>query len=97
MRPERPKGRKPLPLEGPPSLLAGLTCSRSASLFFAVARTKELFDAGPHNLLGYAAAGSAAWGIATLAESPIDFYKSQMQKQLILARAVRGRGLAHGG
>ena len=40
-------------------------------------------------MLGYAAAGSAAWGVASLAESPIDFYKSQMQKQLIAARIVR--------
>jgi hypothetical protein len=55
-----------------------------------VARTKEIFGAGPDNLLGYALAGSAAWGLASLAESPIDFYKSQMQKQLIQARVVRG-------
>jgi hypothetical protein len=56
-----------------------------------VARTKEIFGAGPDNLLGYALAGSAAWGVASLAESPIDFYKSQMQKQLIQARLVRAR------
>jgi len=54
-----------------------------------VARTKEFFGAGPDNLFGYALAGSAAWGFASLAESPIDFYKSQMQKQLIAARIVR--------
>ena len=54
-----------------------------------MARTKEVFDAGPNNLLGYALAGSAAWGVASLAESPIDFYKSQLQKQLIQARIVR--------
>jgi hypothetical protein len=61
-----------------------------------VARTKEIFGAGPDNLLGYALAGSAAWGLASLAESPIDFYKSQMQKQLIQARVVRRvRGSRH--
>lgn len=54
-----------------------------------MARTKEFFGAGPDNLFGYALAGSAAWGFASLAESPIDFYKSQMQKQLIAARIVR--------
>lgn len=64
-------------------------CFRRAALFFSVARTKEFFNAGPENLLGYALAGSAAWGVATLAESPIDLYKSQMQKQLIQARLVR--------
>ena len=68
---------------------APLPWPRSASLFFSVARTKEIFGASPDNLLGYAAAGSAAWGLASLAESPIDFYKSQMQKQLIAARVVR--------
>jgi hypothetical protein len=62
---------------------------RSAALFFSVARTKEIFGASPDNLFGYALAGSAAWGFASLAESPIDFYKSQMQKQLIAARIVR--------
>ena len=56
-----------------------------------MARTKEGFGAGPDNLFGYALAGSAAWGVASLAESPIDFYKSQMQKQLIAARIVRAR------
>lgn len=54
-----------------------------------MARTKEIFGASPDNLFGYALAGSAAWGFASLAESPIDFYKSQMQKQLIAARIVR--------
>lgn len=66
-----------------------------AALFFSVARTKEFFGASPENLLGYALAGSAAWGVATLAEGPIDLYKSQMQKQLIQARLVRVVGLRH--
>jgi hypothetical protein len=46
-------------------------------------------------LFGYALAGSAAWGFASLAESPIDFYKSQMQKQLIAARVVRAPRREH--
>lgn len=63
---------------------------RSATLFFTVARTKELFGASPENLLGYALAGSVAWGVASLAEGPIDLYKSQMQKQLIEQRQNPG-------
>lgn len=58
-----------------------------------MARTKELFNASPENLLGFAAAGSVAWGVASLAESPIDFFKSQMQKQLIDSRQNPGTPL----
>mmetsp|Transcript_20870 Transcript_20870/g.67588 ORF Transcript_20870/g.67588 Transcript_20870/m.67588 type:complete len:151 (+) Transcript_20870:162-614(+) len=42
----------------------------------AAPTTKQLFTAG---VLG--------WGAATLVEGPLDLYKSQMQKQLNLARA----------
>jgi hypothetical protein len=31
-------------------------------------------------------AGSLAWAFASLAEGPIDFYKSQMQKQLVMSK-----------
>lgn len=41
------------------------------------------------------ARSGARRGAASLVESPIDFYKSQMQKQLILARAVRAAPAPH--
>ena len=57
-----------------------------ASLFLSYGQAKELFGASPDRPLSYCLAGGAAWGFASLAEGPIDLYKSQMQKQIIQAK-----------
>jgi len=69
--------------KGVQSPLVGQMAFR-ATLFLSYGVTKDLLGANPAQPLSYAQAGALAWCLASLAEGPIDFYKSQMQKQLIL-------------
>lgn len=57
-----------------------------ASLFLSYGAAKDFVGANPNDPLSYAKAGSLAWAFASLAEGPIDFYKSQMQKQLVMSK-----------
>ena len=55
-----------------------------ATLFLSYANMKEYFSDGGKKTLtvaDYALAGGCAWSLASLAEGPIDFYKSQAQAQ----------------
>lgn len=57
-----------------------------AGLFFSYARAKEIVGANPSDRLSYFKAGALAWSVSSFFECPIDFYKSQMQTQLVRMR-----------
>lgn len=71
--------------KGVASPLAGQMFFR-AGLFSAYAKAKEYVQTSPERPWSYCIAGSLGWTAASLAEGPIDFYKSQWQKQLVQAR-----------
>jgi len=70
---------------GVASPLAGQMAFR-ATLFLSYGACKDLVGANPKEPFSYAKAGALAWATASLAEGPIDFYKSQMQKELVASK-----------
>lgn len=61
-----------------------------AGLFTAYAQAKDYVKASPDKWWSYCLAGSLGWTAASFVEGPIDFYKSQWQKQLNQAKTVQG-------
>ena len=53
------------------------------SLFLAYNEAKSFVGASHDNPTSFFLAGGAAWGVASLVETPMDLYKSQMQKELV--------------
>jgi solute carrier family 25 carnitine/acylcarnitine transporter 20/29 len=72
--------------KGVVSPLAGQMFFR-ATLFFGYARAKEVVGVSPEDPASYFKAGALAWLAGTMFESPIDFFKSQWQTQLVQAKA----------
>lgn len=68
--------------KGVTSPLAGQMFFR-ATLFFGYARAKEIVGVSPDDPLSYCRAGMLAWAAGSMFESPIDFFKSQWQSQII--------------
>ena len=75
--------------KGVTSPLAGQMFFR-ATLFFGYARAKEIVGVSPDDPLSYCRAGALAWIAGSFFESPIDFYKSQWQSQIIKAKQNPG-------
>lgn len=75
--------------KGVTSPLAGQMFFR-ATLFFGYARAKEVVGVSPDDPLSYCKAGMLAWAAGTMFESPIDFFKSQWQSQIIKAKQNPG-------
>jgi solute carrier family 25 carnitine/acylcarnitine transporter 20/29 len=60
-----------------------------ANMFLAFGEAKRFFSKNGTRVIKwyeYYIAGSIAWGFSTLAECPIDFFKTQMQIQIIAAK-----------
>uniref|UniRef100_A0A7S0T6P7 Mitochondrial carrier protein n=1 Tax=Mantoniella antarctica TaxID=81844 RepID=A0A7S0T6P7_9CHLO len=71
--------------KGVTSPLAGQMFFR-ATLFFGYARAKDFVGVSPDDPLSYCKAGMMAWAAGSVFESPIDFYKSQWQSQILKAK-----------